>query len=264
MATHDLSAIDWSQPGFASIADVGRCVSVAEDPDELIAAFNRQSEVRGVTTAAGARIVFAPPDDAPAGCAYETHVALSGRVPTRSNRHDLFNALVWLVFPWTKGRLNALQATAIERAGVGAVRGPLRDAATLFDENGVVLVTRDERVIGDLRARRWHEAFVARRLEWSGVGVRVFGHALMDKLVVPYKAITAHAMVVALAPTATPEEVDQALAERIDGRLTSADFVPLPVLGIPGWCIANQEASYYDDASVFRPAHRVPSIAGGA
>jgi hypothetical protein len=260
VATHELSAIDWSQPGFAAIADVGRCVSVAENTNQLIAALNRQAEARRITNAAGARIVFAPPEDAPANCAYESHIALSGRVPTRPNRHDLFNALIWLVFPRTKARLNALQAAAIERAGVGAVRGPLRDAATVFDENGVVLVTRDTRVIDDLRARRWHEIFVARRQEWSEVGVRVFGHALMDKLVAPYKSISAHAVVVALAPTAMLEEVDRALAERLDERLTSAGFAPLPVLGIPGWSDGNREVSFYDDASVFRPARDLPSF----
>ena len=262
MATHALSAIDWSQPGFAAIADVGRCVSVADGPDELIAALNRQAEERRITTATGSRIVFAAPDDAPAGCAYESHIASTGRVPTRSNRHDLFNALIWLVFPRTKARLNALQAMAIERAGVGAARGPLRDAATVFDENGVVLVTRDGRVIDDLRARRWHDAFVARRPVWCEVEVRVFGHALMDKLVAPYKAITAHAMAVALTPTATLEEVDQALADRLGEGLNPADFAPVPVLGIPGWCDANRESSYYDDTSVFRPARAPASITG--
>jgi hypothetical protein len=253
VATHELSAIDWSHPGFAAIADVGRCVSGAQGPDELIVALNRQAEERRITTAAGTRIVFAASDDAPAGRAYESHIALTGRVPTRSNRHDLFNALVWLVFPRTKARLNALQAVAIVRAGVSVARGPLRDAATVFDENGVVLVTRDTRLIDDLRARRWHDAFVARRPVWSEVGVRIFGHALMDKLVAPYKAITAHALAIACAPTATLEAVDQALAGRIDDRLNTADFAPVPVLGIPGWCDANREATYYDDASVFRP-----------
>ena len=81
----------------------------------------------------------------------------------------------------------------------------------------------------------------------------------MDKLAAPYKAITAHALVVALTPTAALEEVDLALAEQLDGRLTSAVFVALPVLGIPGWCDANREASFYADASVFRPARGLPS-----
>lgn len=262
MATHALSAIDWSHPGFAAIADVGRCVSVAEGPDELIAALNQKAEEHRITTAAGNRIVFAPPDDAPDGCAYESHIALTGRVPTRSNRHDFLNALVWLVFPRTKARLNALQATVIEREGVSASRGTQRDAATVFDENGAVLVTRDERLFDDLRARRWHVAFVARRPVWSDVGVRIFGHALMDKLVTPYKSITAHALAVALAPTAGLEDVDRLLAERLDDRLNPADFAPVPVLGIPGWCNANQEATYYDDASVFRPARGLAPITG--
>ena len=60
-------------------------------------------------------------------------------VPTRDNLHDFFNGLVWLRFPRAKRRLNELQAAEIARAGIGAARGPLRDALTLFDENGAVL-----------------------------------------------------------------------------------------------------------------------------
>ena len=62
----------------------------------------------------------------------------------------------------------------------------------------------------------------------------------MDKLVAPYKAVTAHAMAVALTPTATLEEVDRALAERLTYDSHPADFVPVPVLGIPGWYDANR------------------------
>ncbi|MGE8354788.1 MAG: DUF3025 domain-containing protein, partial [Microvirgula sp.] len=57
----------------------------------------------------------------------------SGCVPTREHMHDGLNGLVWQRFARSKARLNAMQAQAIEQAGgVGARRGPLRDALTLF------------------------------------------------------------------------------------------------------------------------------------
>ena len=31
-------------------------------------------------------------------------------------------------------------------------------------------------------------------------------------------------------------------------------FLPLPVLGVPGWWPANENPGFYDDADVFRPA----------
>jgi len=37
------------------------------------------------------------------------------------------------------------------------------------------------------------------------------------------------------------------------GTWASKPFVPLPVLGVPGWWPANAEPGFYDDAQVFRP-----------
>jgi hypothetical protein len=50
----------------------------------------------------------------------------------------IFQRPGWLRFPQAKRRLNELQAE-IARGGTGATRVPLRDALTLFDENGAVL-----------------------------------------------------------------------------------------------------------------------------
>ena len=79
----------------------------------------------------------------PDGCAYEAHIHATGAVPTRDNLHDFFNALVWLHFPTAKRLLNRLQAAAIARDGVQASRGPVRDAATLFDENAVLFLSAE-------------------------------------------------------------------------------------------------------------------------
>jgi hypothetical protein len=170
-------------------------------------------------------------------------------VPTRPNRHDLFNALVWLAFPRTKAQLNALQAAALARDGVGAGRGVLRDATTLFDENGAVFITANPILADLLRAHEWHEAFACRRDEWARVRVICFGHALMDKLVRPYKAITAHARVLEASDA---EDVDAALAQSLDPRFTGGALLPLPLLGVPGWWPPNEDPVFYEDRSVFR------------
>ena len=38
-------------------------------------------------------------------------------------------------------------------------------------------------------------------------------------------------------------------------------FLPLPVLGIPGWWPANEDPTFYADMSVFRPARLKASAA---
>ena len=35
-------------------------------------------------------------------------------------------------------------------------------------------------------------------------------------------------------------------------KLALKPFAPLPVLGLPGWCSANEDADFYRDAAVFR------------
>ena len=84
--------------------------------------------------------------------------------------------------------------------GDAPARGPARDAATIFDENAALLVVRDtgagHALVEDLRAHRWHEVLHARRGRFDAdAEVWLFGHALMEKLVAPRKAITAHTRV---------------------------------------------------------------------
>ena len=243
-----LIRFDASQPWYAAVAQLRTSV-VAPDPRTEL---SRRAAELGVTTASGHPVEFVSEDDAPAGRAYETHIAATGRVPTRLNAHDLFNALVWLAMPRTKARLNALQAMAIGREGIGARRGPLRDAATVFDENGALLVTEDPVLPELLRRRRWRDAFVERRAAWTEVRVLCFGHALMEKFATPYKAITAHALVIARPPQSSLPAVDVAASTLIDAAFTTATLLPLPLLGVPGWCGENADPAFYDDGAVFR------------
>jgi hypothetical protein len=216
----------------------------------------------GVATALqaaiGLPVRFVPQDALPTGEAYESFIYRTGTVPTRDNLHDLFNGLTWLAFPQTKQRLNALQAAEIQRTGVGAARGPLRDALTLFDENGAVL-DAPPTLWEALVARDWQRLFVTERALWQESRLLVFGHALLDKLCQPRKGMTAHVL---LAPGSAGSSSascsiaidDAAMARALDpAHLATKPFVPLPVLGIPGWWKENENFSFYDDPDVFRP-----------
>lgn len=110
----------------------------------------------------------------------------------------------------------------------------------------------EARLVEALRQRDWRAAFVTHRAAWADARLVCFGHALLEKLVRPWPGITAHVWVV-------PEEVDapEWLARRFDvDRLLPKADLPLPVSGVPGWWAANEDATFYDDASVFRPLRR--------
>ena len=209
---------------------------------------------------------FIPQAELPAGVAYETHIAETGGVPTRHNLHDFFNALVWLAYPRIKAVLNARQAAAIDAAGgVGPVRGTLRDALTLFDENAALFVTADPALGDALRGFDWPRLLVAARGAWGArCEVRLVGHALLEKLVAPYKSCTAHTWIVEVSDdyfgwTAARRaaHVDARVADALATRaLTSRDLSPLPVLGVPGWCAENADPAFYDDPAVFRSGRR--------
>lgn len=203
--------------------------------------------------------------DAPA---YESRIFETGEVRLRIDsagaRHDLYNALAWLVWPRTKARLNALHASEIARCGAGPVRGPLRDAATLFDENAVLWVTADERLTAALRTFDWPTLFGRRRADLAtSVQVEVFGHALLEKLQSPYPAITAHAWPVCLQAPVSPDALDAAVAAQLDHRtLFARAFCPLPVLGLPDWWAANEDPAFYNDPTVFRRGRRHARASG--
>jgi hypothetical protein len=215
---------------------------------------------------------FVAADDAGAA-AYEAHIGATGRVPTRSAGagalHDLFNALIWLTLPATKAALNARQAQEIARAGVGAVRGAVRDACTLIDESGLLLACADTEtclaVQRALATHDWIDLFVQRRAQWHArIAPVVIGHALLEKLARPYKGITAQVIVLDCPGGHTDlQDVDRraaAFVQRAD--LAPRVLAPLPVLGIPGWWPDNDEPAFYADAQVFRPrpVQRSPAV----
>jgi hypothetical protein len=245
-------APDWSLPWNAPFAVDGAVVrSACERGVPLPQALTQRIGTLGPR--------FVPQADLPEGTAYEQFIFETGSVPTREGLHDFFNGLCWMRFPATKRLLNRLQAAEIRKAGVGQVRGPVRDAITLFDENAVLLQAPD--VLWDaLAAREWTRLFGELRPLWAQARLVLFGHALLEKLVKPYKSITGH---VYRAPVPLGLGDDLAAWDAwLAGRLSAAGlgekpFTPLPVLGVPGWWAGNEKADFYADAGVFRP-QRLP------
>ena len=242
-----LAAIDWAQPWLAPYRAIGEAAAHAAIGSSVAQAL--QQGARPPLAPA-----FVPQPDLPQGRAYEAHIFETGSVPTRDNLHDFFNGLVWLAYPATKRRLNELQAAEIARNGIASTRGALRDALTLFDENGALL-DAPASLWNALAARDWHALFVTQRALWSEARLVVFGHALLEKLTAPRKALTAHVLLLAPSPAwGTPAALDdRALARSLDAEhLARKPFVPLPVLGVPGWWAGNAAPGFYDDPKVFR------------
>ena len=243
--------IDWQVPWLQDLRATGQAVLLREAGGASVAqALNADAAV------ASTGVRFVPQAALPAGEPYERHIFQTGTVPTRDNLHDFFNGLVWQQFPHTKRRLNELQARAIAADGVQAVRGPLRDALTVFDENGAVL--RAPPALWEaLRARDWQRLFIDLRPLWGHARLVVFGHALLEKLVIPRKPMVAH---VYQAPVAIKSIaiLDAWLAQEIQPQPWSAKpFNPLPVLGVPGWWPPNETPDFYADTQVFRQPRAV-------
>ncbi|MGI4719560.1 MAG: DUF3025 domain-containing protein [Janthinobacterium lividum] len=258
-----LAQIDWSRPWYDTVRPAFE--RLALEGEGFIEAFNRGAAALGLANHLGLPLRFVPQGALPEGTAYEEFIGATGQVPTRDNLHDFFNGLVWQTFPLIKRQLNALQAAQIARAGVGKSRGPARDAATIFDENAALLLVRDDgpghALVDALRGHCWRDAlFDKRAMFGADAHLFLFGHALMEKLVAPRKAITAHTLVLhagddvfALAPGEQRAWIDAHVASRLaDEGLATAAFTPLPVLGVPGWW-PGQDQDFYLDTTVFRP-----------
>ncbi len=243
----EIDLIDWSVPWLAPWRAIGqeaaqRVAAGTPQPQALNQAVRAQPEFP---------VRFVPQTELPVGVAYEQHIFDTGSVPTREGLHDFFNGLAWLLFPLTKQRLNRLHVAQIARTGIQPVRGPARDALTLFDENAAFLQAPDA-LWNALAAKDWQTLFVDQRTLWRQAHLLLFGHALLEKLVAPRKNITAHVYRVQ-AGADSLATLDAWVASDLQAeKLASKPFAHLPVLGVPGWWVANEAPGFYADASVFR------------
>ena len=207
------------------------------------------------------------PDHKLTGVEYEKQIFCTGQVSTRDrNWHDLFNALVWLRFPSLKVAMNAVHFHA-QSSGREGRRGKQRDALTLFDESGVIVVSSNKEYLDALAGRDWKCIFRENASAWDDeIKVFVLGHALLEKFPQPYKSLTAHALLIRLDDSFLTQQrvillqmLDELLAERLlAGSIldSPASLSPLPLMGIPGWWSAQeQNDDFYADQQVFRFPH---------
>ena len=254
-------------------------------PGQWIAHCNRLAASRGLRSAGGMPLRFVAGSDPQGAVGYEAAIFHQGRVACRGSGrgalHDLHNALVWLTFPDVKATLNRLHVESAadadegssrhpaprERRGltatpaVGRGRGRVRDLATLLDESGLLWLSADASLDARLQARDWLGLLVENRERLTAqVRPIVIGHGLLEKLAVPYKAMTAHCLPCrAVADGAIAAQGGDPRDSHAAACLAAAfagdrvpKLAPLPILGLPGWDPANVDPSYYDDARVFR------------
>ena len=196
---------------------------------------------------------------------YENHSYRQGEVSTRENNwHDLFNALIWSRFPTLKVAMNAVHFRELDAGGEGR-RGNQRDALTLFDESGVIVCSSNQALLEALARREWDRIFRTGAGDWENeISLFVVGHALLEKFLRPYKAITAQVLLLRLdgalmeqSRTKQLNALDNLVAERLlaGSMLDSpACLSPLPLMGIPGWWPeGRQDDDFYEDRKVFRP-----------
>ena len=109
-----------------------------------IAALDAEARSQRIVTGGGMPLRFVAPGGSELG--YEERAFRTGEVETRQeNRHDLFNALIWLAFPQAKAAMNRRHHEALlaARATGEDRRGSVRDALTQFDECGVIVAGKN-------------------------------------------------------------------------------------------------------------------------
>lgn len=229
--------------------------------------FLKQTKGRSSISRSGKTICFVPQGASVQEFSqqYEPRIFLAGEIQTRSNNwHDFFNALVWMTFPQTKAVLNQIHFEELQRAlqNNQKQRSLLRDAATLFDESGVVVVSSHRDLFALLKNHEWKQLFwEQRKAVLSSMRFFVFGHGLYEKALNPYIGMTGKGVMIHVEQGFLKQAVtDQIVA--VDGMLekiwlrekfVSSDLTPIPILGYPAWSSDNCNSAFYDNKQYFRP-----------
>lgn len=208
------------------------------------------------------RFVRASPRKTPA-LDYERDVVEGGRIGVRPDSlHDFMNVLAWLAFPRTKWALSQLHVAMAAAGDLARGRGAPRDAATLLDEHGAVVVVGDPDLLEPWRRRAWRDLFGVRRADvLRTMRLVVVGHGLLAKLGRPYPALTAHCLPL-IAPGLGCSVTDaRTFARAVDERCAAwltiraerfgpGDLWPLPLAGWPAFDPGRQ--ADLTDPKVFR------------
>lgn len=217
-----------------------------------LTALNTLAEAAELVNAHNLPLRFTIPNKPLPARDYEQQILQTGHVPTRTdNWHDVMNALVWLRFPHFKAALNAAHGEAIA-SEIGVLRGRRRDALTILDESGVWVISEDAWLTDALRQREWQALFWTQRAAvMARMQFVVVGHALLEKMLQPYPAVTGKCLLLP-AESLTFDSAEIRASLTLQTIHAPDQLAPLPVLGIPGWDPHNAHAAYYDNQAVFR------------
>lgn len=199
---------------------------------------------------------------------YEPRVYLQGALQTRlESWHDCFNLLTWASFPTAKAALNARQyalLAARAAAQTSAMRSPQQDVLTQFDESGVIILCADSALSEMLQRFQWKALFWEQRAAVRAqMRCLLFGHGLMEKALAPYPGLTGKGVILPVDKDFFTQslalqlsQVDAQLAQHLANEHAwqhPQDLAPVPLMGFPEFCAANECADYYDDQRYFRP-----------
>lgn len=224
-----------------------------------ISELNALSCEAGIKSGSGAPLRFVASGSS--STPYEQQVFERGEVPTRAdNWHDFYNALCWLAWPKTKAALNARHVKHLQPG----TRGAVRDAATQFDECGLIVLHANPTLPQALIDHQWHEVFwCERRAVQTQMRCLVVGHALYERLHAPYMGLCGKAVYLEVTQALIDAPIDDQTAAadaQLAAHLASDAFCasprmlhPLPLLGIPGVTPDNEREEYYLDQRQFRP-----------
>ncbi|MGB8856842.1 MAG: DUF3025 domain-containing protein, partial [Burkholderiales bacterium] len=222
-----------------------------------------------IVALSGKPIRFVPPiaEDNESSSRYEPRIYEHGEVQTRENSwHDLFNGLVWMTFPKAKAAINARHIEQQNLHGLLPTRTAVQDAMTLFDESGVIVACSDMTLSQLLLQHEWKTLFWLHRADvLKHMRFYIFGHALYEKALQPYAAMTGKVSVFAVSEhfplnqlDTQLRELDDLLSARLMTEIKNAkDFSPLPLMGVPGWSTENEVENFYDNKDIFRPVRKV-------
>ncbi len=209
---------------------------------------------------------------------FEEHI-----IPTRKGSwHDFFNGMIWLQFPQTKNYLNGLHISQINTNGLNP-RTKVRNHITHFDECGVVLFIKGNSLLVQLQqlfeVHAWTRLFCELREEWNThIFPVVFGHANLEMMLSPFIGLTGKVLLIQIEdepalhylkqvndkhnakPSSTtlfvPHLLDFLLLQHLQHKqtfFTDKPFYPLPLLGVPDWHFAKQDAEFYANTDYFMP-----------
>lgn len=151
---------------------------------------------------------------------YDAHIVAERHVPTRAcSWHDLFNAVVWSLFPRAKLALHELQLEAqrerLTTDPTSRARSAAEDRLAMADEGGIVLAAppREHQEL----ARRVAAAPDALEALTRGLTVAVypFGHAVLEHLLVAPCTVRAYPLLVCCAGLPSRVALDSALATHL-------------------------------------------------